>query len=550
MASLSRKARGRGTSSTPTMPCRKPRTSSVSILTLMSSPSIKDDYDEEMEEEEYEDEEEEGENPTTPQEDVTQAPDKEEHLRDIPERFQLRAVPVTPAPEEEIAREAEWIYKQAFGNPTISVQSAVDEGAKGSSAASTLAGRHQPPAGRKNVTAVAKIAEALKFMRNQLFEVPFIAFYRKEYVEPDLNINDLWTVYKWDEKWCQLQQRKKNLQQLFQRMQEFQCDQILQEDLDKPLPDNVRPIDENDFQRLKEVQTPEELRDVYQFFLLYYAQDIPEMQETIRKRKRKEAEAENGENDESAQAKEADDADDENQRLKHPVRKRLFDICRDMGLDGLAKKFGLTPEQFGENLRDNYQRHEVDQFPVEPLVAATDFVSKRFTTPEEALKAARYMVAVMIAMDPLVRRCIRETFFERAKISISPTKKGLKEIDENHPCYPVKYLKNKPVRDLIGAQFLNMTQAENEKLLKITISMDGSTQSNPGVYLDEIKQLYYRDEFSNNVQDFEKELKAQLLVEAQEGIIKACTRKLYNWLKVAPLPGGRPNGGGRGLRHS
>lgn len=535
-----------------------------------------DDYDEEMEEEEYEDEEEEGENRPRPKKTSRKRQtkksifevyepvelerghftDRDNEIRttDIPERFQLRAVPVTPAPEEEIAREAEWIYKQAFGNPTISVQSAVDEGAKGSSAASALAGRHQPPAGRKNVTAVAKIAEALKFMRNQLFEVPFIAFYRKEYVEPDLNINDLWTVYKWDEKWCQLQQRKKNLQQLFQRMQEFQCDQILQEDLDKPLPDNVRPIDENDFQRLKEVQTPEELRDVYQFFLLYYAQDIPEMQETIRKRKRKEAEAENGENDESAQAKEADDADDENQRLKHPVRKRLFDICRDMGLDGLAKKFGLTPEQFGENLRDNYQRHEVDQFPVEPLVAATDFVSKRFTTPEEALKAARYMVAVMIAMDPLVRRCIRETFFERAKISISPTKKGLKEIDENHPCYPVKYLKNKPVRDLIGAQFLNMTQAENEKLLKITISMDGSTQSNPGVYLDEIKQLYYRDEFSNNVQEwnnqrsealgfalskflypsFEKELKAQLLVEAQEGIIKACTRKLYNWLKVAP----------------
>ena len=32
------------------------------------------------------------------------------------------------------------------------------------------------------------------------FQVPFIAFYRKEYVEPELNINDLWKVYQWDEK--------------------------------------------------------------------------------------------------------------------------------------------------------------------------------------------------------------------------------------------------------------------------------------------------------------------------------------------------------------
>lgn len=45
-------------------------------------------------------------------------------------------------------------------------------------------------------------------------------------------------------------------------------------------------------------------------------------------------------------------------------------------LDGLAKKFGLTPEQFGENLRDNYQRHEVEQYPVEPKELATDYLTK------------------------------------------------------------------------------------------------------------------------------------------------------------------------------
>lgn len=44
--------------------------------------------------------------------------------------------------------------------------------------------------------------------------------------------------------------------------------------------------------------------------------------------------------------------------------------------DGLAKKFGLTPEQFGENLRDNYQRHEVEQYPVLPKEVASDYVTK------------------------------------------------------------------------------------------------------------------------------------------------------------------------------
>lgn len=48
-------------------------------------------------------------------------------------------------------------------------------------------------------------------------------------------------------------------------------------------------------------------------------------------------------------------------------------------LDGLAKKFGLTPEQFGENLRDNYQRHEVEQEPTEPMEVAKEYISKYVT---------------------------------------------------------------------------------------------------------------------------------------------------------------------------
>lgn len=40
--------------------------------------------------------------------------------------------------------------------------------------------------------------------RRVSFQVPFIAFYRKEYVEPELNINDLWKVWQWDEKVARL----------------------------------------------------------------------------------------------------------------------------------------------------------------------------------------------------------------------------------------------------------------------------------------------------------------------------------------------------------
>ncbi len=45
-------------------------------------------------------------------------------------------------------------------------------------------------------------------------------------------------------------------------------------------------------------------------------------------------------------------------------------------------------------------------------------------------------------------------------------------IDDNHPCYLLKYLRNKPVRELKGEEFLKLCQAENDRLLEIKITID------------------------------------------------------------------------------
>ncbi|XP_015435496.1 PREDICTED: transcription elongation factor SPT6-like [Dufourea novaeangliae] len=480
--------------------------------------------------------------------------DNEIRTTDIPERMQLRSVPITPTVEgsDELDLEAEWIYKQAFCQPTISVQDAhLNEEAK--------------ERARKGPQTVGKIKKALDFMRNQNFEVPFISFYRKEYVLPELNINDLWKIYKFDGKWCQLKQRKVNLLKLFERMRNFQLDEIMKNP-DAPLPDNIRVIKDDDIERLKSVQTFEELNDVYRHFMLYYSQDIPAMQEDLRKkqkvarqkdriekRKQQIAEAEeNGEDppDEILEVEEEEEPDDV---LKQPIRKGPYTICRKAGLDGLAKKFGLSPEHFAENLRDNYQRHEVDQEPIEPTVIADEFCSAVFKTDDEVLKAVQLMVAIQLAHEPLVRKSVREMYMERAKLSVKPTKKGIKEIDESHPLYVLKYIKDKPVRDLVGDQYLKLAIAEEDQLITISFSdmIEGHTSNN---YIDEVKQLYYRDEFSKSVQDWnslrtgsveialtriiipqlKKELRTNILTEAKECVMKACCRKMYNWIKIAP----------------
>ena len=54
------------------------------------------------------------------------------------------------------------------------------------------------------------------------------------------------------------------------------------------------------------------------------------------------------------------------------------------------------------------------------------FLNSTFSTVNQVLEAAWHMVAMQIARDPLVRQCVRQTLYERAKLKIKPTKKGKK----------------------------------------------------------------------------------------------------------------------------
>jgi transcription elongation factor SPT6 len=74
------------------------------------------------------------------------------------------------------------------------------------------------------------------------------------------------------------------------------------------------------------------------------------------------------------------------------------------------------------------------------------------------------------------------------------------------------------VRGLTGDQFLKMNLAEADRLVVVLISgqIDGSTSP---FYNEEVKQLYYRNEFSKNVQGWNS-----LRVESVE---LALTRLLF-----------------------
>ncbi|XP_040577453.1 transcription elongation factor SPT6 [Lepeophtheirus salmonis] len=487
--------------------------------------------------------------------------DNEVRNTDIPERMQLRSIPVTSVPEgsDELDREAEWIFKYGFIKPTISKQ----DGYSRDDCQEWV---------RKDRT-VEKIKKALDFMRQQFHEVPFIAFYRKEYVEPELKINDLWRVYFMDENWCQLQSRKKNLRKLFKSMQNWQGEQLVA-DMDKPIPEGMRILSNEDLQNIDNIESYEELKDMDLFFKLYYSKDLEAMQIAIKQKRREAREAkrsnrkkktkiitnEDGEeiqvtDEESPVLDSEDSGTDDQDLLRQASKNDPYSICRKYGLIGMSKRFGLTPEQFAENLRDGYQRHDLDQEPSEPLEVAAEYVNQKFKDPNDVLKAVKFVVATQLSREPEVRRVTREIFNERATICVAPTKKGLTEIDESHYCYSMKYLKNKLVRNLSGTQWLNLTAAEDQKLITITIateipSLSGNKQRN---HLEEAKELYKHDGFSKHVTEWNnlraeciettfkeiiypvlrQELRIRLTREAKDGVLRQCKNKMYDYLKTA-----------------
>ncbi|KFD47142.1 hypothetical protein M513_11992, partial [Trichuris suis] len=448
--------------------------------------------------------------------------DKRVQLEDRPERFQQRSVPVSPASNEELISEARWIYHNLFTCNCLSRQIDIS--------------RSLP------ISAVDKIKDVLNFMRNQDFEVPFIAFYRKEYVQPELTIGDLWNIYYWDEKWCQLKNRKESLHALFKAVQEYQGDLILANPED-PLPSDVRLLVDEDFLAVTRAQSFEELQDLYSFFLLYYSCDVPKALEYKRRKL-----ATNGDHPTS-------DVEDECQQnaLKQVSSRNRYQLCVDAGLGPLASKLGLTPKEFAENLQVNYMRNEVAQYPQPFSELAQEHVCKQFQDVDAVTKAVKYMVALQLSREPLIRQTVRTEYINRATISLHPTSLGRKEIDEGHAMYPYKYIKDKPIRELRRDEYLLYVQAEDNRLITVTLKMGRHGEKS---YYQELKEkkLYYHDEYSAVAQDwnrlrdevlqicleemlypgFEKEVRAKLLEEAQSFVLKRCAARMQDYLRVGP----------------
>lgn len=82
-----------------------------------------------------------------------------------------------------------------------------------------------------------------------------------------------------------MKSRKTMLIELLEKMRNYQME-MLMKDTNAPMPDHIRIIKDEDIDKLRAVQTNEELKDIQGHFMLYYANDVPAMQESAKKKAR------------------------------------------------------------------------------------------------------------------------------------------------------------------------------------------------------------------------------------------------------------------------
>ncbi|KAI0979818.1 hypothetical protein GJ496_000989 [Pomphorhynchus laevis] len=418
--------------------------------------------------------------------------DTEVKLEDKPERFKLRRpYPVTFAEPAELEMESEWIYG-ALSRQIVDFRNR-----------------------SSSVLLIKNIYKVLELIRNEFLEVPFIANYRKEYIFPNIKIEDLWKIWDLDEQWSQLNEQRNRLKKALEQTHSVQLQRALSSTDDNCLHNSLRPIDDSDIEWLMHASTTEDLNDISSHFRMYYGLD--------------------SEFEKSSQ--------------------RRQPYCMFRHLIPFAKRIGLNAQNFVANVNSNFKKFEPDQYYLEPTALAQDFVNLKdlngvlrpaTSSISDVINAAVQVAAEELAADPRVRSSLRRMFFDHALIDVYPTDHGLLTIcdgneADQHPCRRLLFIRNKSVSKLADDEFLHLNVGKNQRLLtyKLYVSKD---------FEDHLRKFVIREEYTtltgkwNELREkalnislnkfmyplFERELASKLLKEAEMFVISKCRARLSN----------------------
>lgn len=299
------------------------------------------------------------------------------------------------------------------------------------------------------------VAKILEFITIDGYEVPFIFQHRKDYliharqieISPDpydpsaptvvpkadklLNQSDLWEICHLDLKFRALIDKRSVLEETYNNLKE------------------VGGVEDIVFQEmLPQAISMEELQDVQDYLYFQHSACLADLALV------------NG--------------SQTNGTHRRPgASKQIFERIRQSKVYGLVRAFGISADAFAQNaLRDEGRR----QYTADPTERPDDMADGNLDPPDystgaQCLSAAKKMFAEEIFMSPKMRKVMRGLYYRDGVIDCIRTEKGMRRIDDQHPYYEFKYLRNQQFSDIARnpGRYLKMLKAEEEGLVDVKI---------------------------------------------------------------------------------
>lgn len=371
-------------------------------------------------------------------------------MTDIPERLQLarRSYKSTKdlSPEELDERhteEAAWISNTMFAR------------------------KRMDPKFREPFEGAVK--QVLTLMNVEDFEPPFIFQNRKDYLihseqvplspdprDPDapayrviaeklLGQDDLWNVLEADLKFRAFAERREAIYKSLYSLKE-----AMGEDFKDPIFDDLIPV----------AAQIEDLQDVQEYLNFQYAAQLKDLA-TVH-------------------------ADEEGKQKRARGGKGVWEKIRAGSAYHLVRAFGITADAVAMNAERAGRRTYTEDTDKRPDDLADTLVQEpEFRTSEDVLKAAKSMFVEELCTSPRMRRFVRKTYFEKLVFDVKRTEKGVKVIDEEHPYYEFKYLRNWEARNFLFERpdlYLKMLKAEGEGLVEVVVRVQGERKVREELY--------------------------------------------------------------------
>ncbi|KIY72184.1 hypothetical protein CYLTODRAFT_63573 [Cylindrobasidium torrendii FP15055 ss-10] len=351
---------------------------------------------------------------------------------------------------------------------------------------------------------------AVSFVLERLFidhlEVPYIYYHKRDNLrhyntgndssEPLelLNMDELWKIYQLGQKYRSLLQRKNALEASYQQYHVR----------DNYFEDEIR----------NSLDSLEVVGDAQEWLMMKYK----------------------GKKD-TNEFRFAEDEFEEGPTRKHkaPSRVSAYEVMKKSPAGTLAKLYGIDPHEVVLNFNSTIGNpHYVNNHELAPQELADQYVDPdpaKAVRPEEILRQARHILVTELAKDPLLRKAVREEFKAHAVVSVSPTEKGKVKIDENHPAYSFKYLKNKPIAHMIGiTQFAHIMDAERQMLVNASFALSPDKLGN---LESRLREAFNSDSFDGAAQAWNAE-RARIVSEVfQQHLLPMGAKWVREYLRDA-----------------